>query len=299
MASFRLYNIQLLPLDTSNTSEVGEIGYLKLFEHLQAKTTKAYNEKTLANSAYKLQNDTFISPLSIKIEDDSATGLWVKYHKTDSVSDLYTEKTLYNAPLGVTPVSNNYFFRFIFDYKTHRLGIEEQSGKLPTAKIFNDVVEYFLEPIAQDNFPKHTLTVNVISEAKALEEALKEAKGFRKAEAKITFPNGHELSQRLKHMRDNNIHTVKSEASSSKNALMAEIPDFLLEMIRASIEYGKSKFTYYKKGSTKQQNYSSEENPVKLKLRKSQKESEKSFLDRAKAALRASAEPQKEREQKK
>ncbi len=34
MASFRLYNIQLLPLDTSRTPEVGITGYQQLFSAL-------------------------------------------------------------------------------------------------------------------------------------------------------------------------------------------------------------------------------------------------------------------------
>jgi hypothetical protein len=122
---------------------------------------------------------------------------------------------------------------------------------------------------------------------KALEQALAEAIGFRRVEVQITFPNGHELSQRLRNMRDNNVHVVKVEASSDKDAMMPSLPDFILELVRASTDYGRSKFTYIKEKFAGRQVYSSENYPEKLQMRQKNSEQETAFIDRVFARVKA------------
>lgn len=286
MASFRLYNIQLLPLNTSQTPEVGLSGYQRLFDSLRAAFETAHRTKSLVESSHKLPHDTYFSPFTIVADTKYARGKWVKYQRAESVVDLYTNKSLFTAAEGDTAVSNTHLFRFVFDYETHRLAIEELGGKLPSPNSLMNALVNILKPIADQEFPEHTLTINLVSETKALEQALSEAKGFRHVEVRITFPNGHELSQRLREMRDNNVHVVKAEASSDKDALMPKLPDFILELVRASTDYGRSKFTYFKDKRAGRQVYSSEDYPEKLRLRQKKNEQEASFIDRILARLK-------------
>jgi hypothetical protein len=289
MASFRLYNIQLLPLDTHRTPEVGEAGYKKLFEQLEAARKAAHTTKTLVESSYKLPHDTYFAPFTIFSRAKFAEGKWVKYQKAESVVDLYTSKSLFTAAEGDAPVSNNYLFRFLFDYEAHRLAVEELGGKLPSAGSMQKALLSLLEPVAQANFPEHTLTVNLVSESKALEQALGEATGFRRVDVSLTFPNGRELSQRLREMKENNVHVVKAEASSNKGALMPHLPEFILELVKASTDYGRSTFTYVKDKVQKRQVFSTEAHPEKIQLRQKKTEQEVPFMERLRRSLRATA----------
>lgn len=289
MASFRLYNIQLLPLDTSRTPEVGVAGYKKLFEELEVARKAAHTTKTLVESSYKLPHDTYFAAFTIFPRAKFAEGKWVKYQKAESVVDLYTNKTLFTAAEGDAPVSNNYLFRFLFDYEAHRLAVEELGGKLPSSGTMQKAFLGLLEPVAQAHFPEHTLTINLVSESKALEQALEEATGFRRVDVSLTFPNGHELTKRLREMKDNNVHVVKAEASSNKGALMPHLPEFILELVKASTDYGRSKFTYVKDKVQKLQVFSTEAHPEKVQLRQKKAEQEISFMERVRRNLRSTA----------
>lgn len=289
MASFRIYNIQLLPLDNSRTPEVGVTGYKKLLEELELVRKAAHASKTLIENSYKLPHDTYFAAFTIFPRTKFAEGKWVKYQKAESVVDLYTNKSLFIAAEGDAPVSNTYLFRFLFDYEAHRLAVEELGGKLPSAGTLQKALINLLEPIAQSHFPEHTLTVNLVSESKALEQALEEAKGFRRVEVSLTFPNGHQLTKRLREMKENNVHVVKAEASSNKGALMPHLPDFILELVKASTDYGRSKFTYVKDKLQKRQVFSTEEHPEKIQLRQKKNEQEVSFMERVRQSLRSTA----------
>lgn len=287
MASFRLYNIQLLPLDTSRTPEVGVAGYKTFFEELEVARKAAHTAKTLVEGSYKLPNDTYFAAFTIFPRAKFAEGKWVKYQKAESVVDLYTNKSLFTAAEGDAPVSNNYLFRFLFDYEAHRLAVEELSGKLPSPGTLQKALFSLLEPVAQTHFPEHTLTVNLVSESKALEQALDEATGFKRVDVSLTFPNGHELTKRLREMKENNVHVVKAEASSNKGALMPHIPEFILELVKASTDYGRSKFTYVKDKVQKRQVFSTEAHPEKVQLRQKKAEQEVSFMERVRRSLRS------------
>lgn len=289
MASFRLYNIQLLPLDTSRTPEVGVAGYKRLFEELEVARKAAHTAKTLVEGSYKLPHDTYFAAFTIFPRAHFAEGKWVKYQKAESVVDLYTNKSLFTAAEGDAPVSNNYLFRFLFDYEAHRLAVEELGGKLPSPGSLQKALFSLLEPIAQVHFPEHTLTVNLVSESKALEQALHEATGFKRVDVSLTFPNGHELTRRLREMKENNVHVVKAEASSNKGALMPHLPEFILELVKASTDYGRSTFTYVIDKVQKRQVFSTEAHPEKVQLRQKKAEQEVSFMERVRRSLRSTA----------
>lgn len=65
MSSFRLYNIQLLPLDTNITQEVGVEGYRKLFYELEVVRKAAHLSKTVVDYSYQLPHDTYFTAFAI------------------------------------------------------------------------------------------------------------------------------------------------------------------------------------------------------------------------------------------
>lgn len=285
MASFRLYNIQLLPLDTAKTPEVGVVGYQRLFKLLHEASTKAHESKTLIESSYPLPHDTYFAPFTVVAGEKYAHGKWVKFQKAEAVVDLYTNKSLFTADKADAAVSNNYLFRFVFDYEAHRLAVEELGGKLPSAGSLLKALHSLLKPIADENFPEHVLTVNLVSETKKLEQALSEATGFKHVEVRVTFPNG-ELNKRLKQLKKNNVHILKAEASAERGALMPNLPDFIEDMVRASTDFGRTIFTYVKDKAGRKQRFSTEAYPEKVNLRLKKNEQEMVFLERVVAKIR-------------
>lgn len=289
MASFRVYNIQLLPLDTKKTPEVGVDGYKKLFDQLADVFVNAHKNKTLVENSYKLANDTYFSPFVILTNKSLAYGKWVKYHKAEAVIDLYTNKSLFEAAADQEAVSNTFYFNFILDFEAHYFAIEELSGKLPSVAVLQKALYALWKPIAENIFPLHILTVNLVSQKRALEQALLEATGFRRVDVKVTFPNGHHLSRRLREMKENNVHVVKAEASSEKGSLMPKLPSFILELVRASTHYGSSTFTYLKEKVARKQIFSTEEYPEKISVRQKKSEQDAAFIERVRIKLRSMA----------
>lgn len=286
MASYRLYNVQLLPIDTATTTDVGRIGYRRLFDALQKLTIHSRQERILTSIAAGLPHDTLFAPFTVDITDDFAYGSWVKYHEAESVQDLYTNASLFEAPSGTTPVSRIYLFQFLFDFVTHRLAIEESNGRLPGNASLLRVLDFVIRPLADQAFPKHQLVITLISSRTALAEALADAAGIKRVEAQVTFPNGHDMSELLQEMRDNNVHSLKTEAFAEKSGYMPRIPPRVMELVDAAIENGKAKFTYLSKRLKRQRVFSTAEHPLKLNLRRRKDESDQDYLARSFTALR-------------
>ena len=57
--AFRRFNIQLLPLNSSKTDDVGVEGYKKLFELLGAVVSAAHKPRTLDKTAFELNRPGF------------------------------------------------------------------------------------------------------------------------------------------------------------------------------------------------------------------------------------------------
>jgi hypothetical protein len=53
MSKFLVFNLQLLPLDSSKTKEVGADGYIRLFEELNKSVVLGFKEKSLMPATLK------------------------------------------------------------------------------------------------------------------------------------------------------------------------------------------------------------------------------------------------------
>lgn len=291
--AFQAYNIQLLPLDTSTIEEVGVVGYKKLLQKLSDRFTEAVKEKRLLQEAYSLVNDTYFCPFVIHPRDKFAFGSFVKFHKAETVQDLYTREDLYISSGTATPVSNVYLFRFLFDFTNHLLIVEESRGRLPAPAKMEKALTRFLAPVTESFFHQHSLTVNVISEEKTLKKVLKDADGFSRIDVALTFPNGPDVAPNaLEELRAKNIHKVEHSLSAAKQAHIPEPTSYMSALLKHVSRYGEATISYYKKvtkGSKdvfKRLRYSTKNNPKRIYVRQGVDEEDEEFLKRAFSKLK-------------
>lgn len=273
MASFIVFNVQLLPADTASTPEVGISGYKKLLDGLNRLTVDAYSKKKIDTISYPLLNDAYIAPRSTITTDDHAYGQWLKYSRSDDIEDLYSNTKLFTASKGTFPIANRQTFDYVFDYGTHRLAIQEIAGKLPSPDVCINIFEEILGKLADNLFPKHVLKINLISDPTKLEQIFNTAAGYKSVKTTLTFPNGHRLGSQMKELKDNNVHHLKVEASAgSKDTAMPTLPAFLKQLVEASVEYGKTSLAYITEAGGKLMRYTSSSYPLKIKLRQKKDE---------------------------
>lgn len=300
MAKFRQYNIQLLPLDTKKTPEVGIQGYEKLFDLLKQHTAESYKAKKMATEAMPLVHDTFICPFVIHTESQFAYGSFIKFHKAETVTEFYTQERLFEAPSGSTAVVNTFYFRFIFDYANHRFGIEEKGGRLPSPDVMLRTLEHFLQPLAQRYFFKHTFSINLISDERSLNEVLAEGNEFGSVHVKIAFPNSRRLNDTLRELKDLNAHSIEANVGPAKGARMSGLPQYVKDLIRNASELGEATITFFKAipGETRDRIrrlvYSTKHHPRWMTLRQKAQEAEQDFIRRAWVTMKGRAERESE-----
>ncbi|MEM6218583.1 DUF4747 family protein, partial [Escherichia coli] len=132
MATYKYYNIQMLPL-TNSKKHIGKEGYIKLFQHLGDKLRKVLSsEGDLRNIAVPLRNDFFFAPYEINAREDMVYGRFLKFDKVDVVRKTISRVQTYAAGFGES--SKIYEYRFVFDPVLHILAIED-SPSLPSASV--------------------------------------------------------------------------------------------------------------------------------------------------------------------
>ncbi|SEC87172.1 DUF4747 family protein [Pseudomonas kilonensis] len=209
MASFIVFNVQLLPADTTKIREVGIVGYKRLLDGLHNLTVDAFKKKQIDTISYSLLNDAYMAPRSTITTDDHAYGEWLKYNLGEDIEDLYSNTKLFTATKGTFPIANRHSFDYVFDFQTHRLAIQEVSGKLPSPDVCINIFESIFGKIADTLFPNHILKINLISDPTKLEQIFNTAAGYKSVKTTLTFPNGHRLGSQLQELKDNNVHHLK------------------------------------------------------------------------------------------
>lgn len=296
----RIYNIQLLPLDTKQTEHAGESRYLQLFDRLNAAVTDSIKSRRLVIDAKPLVNDSYFAALNCekhtiktrKEEFNFVVGRFIKFHQAGEVEDLYTKATLFKAQEGQDAIANRKEFLYLFDPLAHWIGIEEQAGRLPSDKSMRKALEHFLLPIVHKHFPDFTLTVNLVSRKDELLAVLERAVGFSKIEIDITYKNGPTQDEVLRDMAVNRLHRLRISASSDRGSHMPKIPETLEGFVKNAPEYGEAKITYLEqneRGGTSVERYESDFNPQTVESRKKADEDPLKFYLRVITKIRALA----------
>ncbi len=163
MATFKFYNIQLLPVDRKKDSEVGVSGYCKLFESVekQLETLREEKEKLSSVSA-KLIGDMYFSAFSSSIysyplengEQYLIHGYFLKFDDVNTLVDTESGKISYTSSGNNS--SRRFQFEFVFDPALHILAIQDTKG-LPTRNALIKALKEVLGAHANNLFPYHSL----------------------------------------------------------------------------------------------------------------------------------------------
>lgn len=271
MAKFRIYNVQLLP-QAEGIDEVGASGYRRLFaafrdlnrQYLSSKTQKQFHF-ALGGDSYMAPNDDFRFPAGY------VSGNFVRYTTTEKLTELQSGKTLFRAQ-GKTAVASQRLFPFVFDTKRHFLAIDGTS--LPKGSLFVSALEQFLRPVAEKYFANHTLTINLISRANALEDVFRTATAYRTVDVVLSFPNGHETERLLRELKETKTQLNVHASGGGTQGRMSGVPEFLKDMLRAAVTFGSAKMNYFVPPSSGKkighwETYNSEDTPVTFTVRHS------------------------------
>jgi hypothetical protein len=289
MASFRQYNIQLLPSNDLVPEEVGIEGYRSLFEQLSYGVKERRQKRELLPYSFELIHDTYICPFEVGTEGSYGQGCFIRFHKAETVQDLYTNEELFTATDGSAPVSNSFRLRFIFDYAMHTLAIEEQGGKLPAPLKFESVLLHFLNPIAKSHFSGYELTVNLVTDEKSLEQVLREAVGYYSVDIHMTFQNGQGTNACVNELKEKLVHRIELKTSAARGSLMTELTEYAQALLQHVNKLGQTTISYAKKISdtvTRREQYKSKNFPKRFQIRQSHDELDDEFLERAANVLR-------------
>lgn len=270
MAKFRVYNIQLLPVD-DEVKEVGSSGYRRLFSMLRDLNKKKIKAREEGQYHFRQSDDTFIGPHSFSFPAGHVHGVFLRYRKTEAVNELGSGRALFRAgpKIGVTDEQE---LVFVFDTKNHLFAIESPSF-MPPAQVFGDFIAAMLAPIAEAHFPEHELTVNVLSKKTELEKVFGEAVAYSVIDLNMTFRNGHDTEELLRDLKDTHTKNLSVRASAGKGGKMTGLPNFLRGMLLATATgLGQASISYYvpsrtgKQGSMQLVQYESTALPITFQL---------------------------------
>ncbi len=287
MAIFKFYNIQLLPLDSNATDEVGQDGYCKLFNALsnQIQSVKVAESK-LSSIAVRMRGDMYFAPFSVTEKEYASEnpkkpnkiihGYFLKFDDIDTLVDTNSGALEYKSK-GNT--SNKRFqLEFVFDPITHTLAIQHARG-LPTRTPLIDALNDMLGSHATLLFKEHSLEIEELTSADSLKEFLElKKKGYKSYNGHITFSNSGDFRDLLeddlredaqeveKELKEKNVAKWVTSFRSFKDGLMNDLPHSAKVQMALATQYGNSESTYTDEHGQPQK-YHMEDYPVRLPLK--------------------------------
>lgn len=262
MAKFKIYNIQLLPTD--DAEEVGVSGYKKLFAELRNLNKKHLASKTHLDFHYQISSNIYTGPFDFSFPAGYVTGHFVRYRNTENVTDLATGKSLFTAKRGKGGVVTRRDVPFVFDAKRHFFAID--SALEIRSDNFISALRQLLSPIAQVHFPKHDLTVNLISKPNELENVFRTAVSYKTVAIHLNGPNGADALDILGEMRETKMQKLGLDVSAGSGR-MPHLPEFVKRILRSVPGHGWSIVSYFVQDGEsgeqreRQQTYDSREQP--------------------------------------
>ena len=292
MAKFRVYNVQLLPLERT-TDEVGVRGYKKLFSKFQYHNKNIIRERKEGVYHFRQNEDTFIGPVSeFHFPSGYVCGEFSRYRKVEQVKELGTKKSLFTAGPR-TGVTSEERIAFVFDASNHLLALETPSW-LPPPQVFGDALVHMLSPIAEQEFPGYELTVHSISKKSELDKVFNVATSYSVIDLDLTFRNGHDTEELLQELKDTRTKSLIVRASAGKGGRMSRVPHFVKAMVvAAATGLGGARITYFapqqigNKTVERQQVYDTRDMPVTFQVNRTQAatEDEMEFYHRVREKL--------------
>lgn len=275
MATYKYYNIQMLPL-TNSKKHIGKEGYIKLFQHLGDKLRKVLSsEGDLRNIAVPLRNDFFFAPYEINAREDMVYGRFLKFDKVDVVRKTISRVQTYAAGFGES--SKIYEYRFVFDPVLHILAIED-SPSLPSASVLYKVLNEVFKDARRKLYPSFRMSVDELTSSASLDNVIKESKGYYFFKTEITFSNSNDFIEGLEEllegveaeMKDKGIDKLEHKESSDKDSIMTDVSTIALVYAGLSCKFGNTEISYKDK-SNKKKVFKMADYPVRKRVSESMK----------------------------
>ncbi|MDE1495705.1 DUF4747 family protein [Xenorhabdus bovienii] len=285
MAIYKFYNIQLLPVDNKEYSEVGADGYCKLFESLgrQTEVTKEQQAK-LSSIAVKMRGGMFFAPFSSSVrgypagdgQKKIAHGYFLKFDNVNALIDTDSGEVQYRSKGNTS--SRRVEFEFAFDPYMHILAIQHKP-ELPTSQPLIDALDKILGYHAVKLFKDHSLEITELTSAASVIEFLNlPKKGYKSYSGYVTFSNSEDYDADLegylkssvekeKELKEKNIAQWKVIYKCFKSSLMSDIPDDAKVQMMLATKYGNAE-ARYKNNDNEEVKYQMENFPVREKLGK-------------------------------
>lgn len=274
MATFKYYNLQVLPLDGQEKNLIGPNGYKEVFSSYSQVVNKAFRERKLSTISYNLTNDMQFSFKRIEVKEQYAQGKLIKFDHIDKLIEVYTNEELYeNKNKQSIASSKRVEFDFVFDFDKHILAVEAKSG-LPSQAVLIDSIQALLAKTVSESYSSHYIKIIELTDASSLEKVLGEAEYFKKVSVEVTFSNSDKFERGLlnlidKDSRENNIQLIKAEQKPPKDRSSKAISMVLMPLVLLSTKLGSSNITYIK--NNKEATYHMRDYPVRKRVLRDRK----------------------------
>lgn len=287
MAIFKFYNIQVLPMDTTNTKEIGAEGYCKVFGALgnQIQTVRADGHK-LASIAVKMRGDMYFAPFSVTEKEYASEdpkkpnkvlhGYFLKFDDIDTLVDTNSGNLEYRSKGNTS--SKRFELEFVFDPITHTLAIQDTKG-LPTRTPLIEALLEMLDGHVRRLYKDHHLEIEELTSADSLKKFLElNKKGYKSYDGYITFSNSGDFRDLLEEdlredaeeaeqeLKDKNVAKWNVSYRSFKGSLMNDLPHGAKVQMALATQYGNAESTYTDENGNAQK-YHMEDHPVRLPLK--------------------------------
>lgn len=273
MPSYRYYNIQMLPLDTKRTPNIGVKGYENIWAVLRRRTIGSWKTKRIHTLAGELPNSRYLTPSLLIPRKGYMSGNFIRIEYIDALHDIYGEEE--PEKIGWGKSSEIPSFHFVFDYEKHIMAIStsavlrnQKRRSLPNKRALIPALHGILEKVTGDLYPGHTLKIIELSEADALKPVYR-AKGYQLIDVNVTFSNSDIFDDHLEQMyRENNAHKVSYVERSDKGSQMPRLSKLSGAFLKLVSKFGHATVRYISPTGERKK-YDSDEHPVENRFRTS------------------------------
>ncbi|EGR0100982.1 DUF4747 family protein [Vibrio vulnificus] len=286
MAYFKFYNIQLLPMDTKKTKEVGVDGYCQLFSAIGEQIAEIRKKGLkLSSIAARMRGEMYFAPFSVSIkeypsEDKNSPnklvhGYFLKFDDVNELVDTESGELEYRSKGNTS--SKRFQLEFVFDPINHIMAIHDTRG-LPTKNPLIAGLTEMLDGYAHRLFPEHNLEIEELTAADSVQEFFEEPKqGITSYSGKVTFSNSddwdEDLNEELRpearraeqELKELSVGKWETKYNAFKDSLMSDLPRTAkIQMMLATL-YGNAEARYVSEDGTKKK-YHMEDHPVREQL---------------------------------
>lgn len=285
MAYFKFYNIQLLPMNTSTTNEIGAAGYCRLFSQIRDEIDNIRERKfKLSSLAVKMRGEMFFAPFSVTIKEYPSEeknnkiiyGYFLKFDDVNELVDTNSGQLEYRSNGNTS--SKRYQLEFVFDPINHIMAIHDTKG-LPTKNVLIFALKSMLDGYAHRLYPEHSLEIEELTAADSVQDFFKERKkGITSYSGKVTFSNSDdwdkELNDELRpearraeaELKQLSVGKWETRYSAFKESMMNDLPRMAkIQMLLATL-YGNAEASYINDNGEKKK-YHMDDYPVREKYK--------------------------------